>query len=158
MRQLQHLELGYYRVTSGWAGNAVEMPGADQLGAAFGALEQLQTLTLHRAWGVDALLAHLHRAPALRILFIHCEPDCYTTEIAYSPVPSRDVLGALLTAAPRLEVRLLMAASLDHRRAVNQAAGRDHDHAAFEQLWGKWMCLVAELDRVTTDSEEPLVA
>ena len=54
--QLRHLELvGLFFIRVGPA------PNADEYRAAFSSLEQLQSLTLEKAWGINAPLPHLHR-------------------------------------------------------------------------------------------------
>ena len=148
MSRLQHLELTDCVVTP--LGNP---PGPEESRAAFSALEQLQSLLLDRMFGVNRLLPHLHCAPTRRLLSIRCEPDYHDIGGSRSPLPRRDVLSALLTSAPQLEVRLLMPATLDRwlTRGQSDGVGR----AMSEQQWREFQRMGAVMERVIIVDEEP---
>ena len=148
MRQLRHLELvELFFIRVGPA------PDADEYRAAFSALEQLQSLALEKAWGINAPLPHLHLAPSLRLLSIRCEPNRHDILDAAS-IPGRDGLSALLASAPQLEVRLLLPTTFDRWLALRQPDSAE-DHAASEQQWRELQRMGAELDRVSlVDSQE----
>ena len=61
-------------------------------------------------------------------------------------LPSRVVLSALLTAAPQLEVRLLMAATLERWLALGQSAGPNR--VKFTEQWQELQRMGAEMDGV----------
>ena len=123
MRQLQHLELFGFAHSGVWVYAGHPSIAADYQ-TSFSALEQLQSLALENVVGVDVLLSRLHLAPALRLLSIRCYRSYYGFGDPYCTLPSRDVLRALLTAAPQLEVRLLVPASLEFWMADHKIGGR----------------------------------
>ena len=88
MRRLEHLQLHGVFVASLLTGD-VDRPD-NEYRAACCALEQLHSLTLDEAFGINNLLPHLHRAPALRLLSIRCQPSHYGIGDVHSPLPSRD--------------------------------------------------------------------
>lgn len=117
-------------------------------------LEQLQSLTLQRVWGISELLPRLLRAPFLRLLSIRCKPDFDGIESTYSSLPDHDVLSALLTGAPQLEVRLLMPATLDRWLTVSRSVG-EFAKILYEQQWCELQRMSVEMDRVTVVDWEP---
>ena len=151
MRQLQHLELQDFYIDDIWTGN---IQSDNELRAAFSALQQLQSLTLIRVCGVNTLLSHLHRVRALRLLSIRCEPENLGSDDATSTLPGRAVLSALLTAAPLLEVRLLLPATIDLWLMWDYLIGEDR--AVIEQQWRELQHMAVELERVTIVNWEPL--
>jgi hypothetical protein len=157
MRRLQHLELREVHVEDMLTDNIHQSD--NELQAAFSELEQLQTLSLDRVYGVNRLLPHLHRAPVLRRLSISCTPvpDSFSSDAIRSLLPSRAVLSALLTAAPQLEVRLLMAATLDRWLAIYSSAGAEC-RTMLEQQWRELQRMATELERVIIVDEEPFSA
>jgi hypothetical protein len=152
LRQLQHLELADCYAAAAWIGN-VQPCGAAEFESAFIALGRLRSLALENVRGVDLLLPHLRHTPTLHLLSIRCEPSGFGIGAAQSPLPSHAVLRALLTAAPQLEVRLLVPATLERWLAVGQSAGGGV--AVFEQQWRELQSVAAELDRVTVVNWEP---
>jgi hypothetical protein len=153
MRRLQHLELAHCHTPSQWFFDALPS-GAAQCGDACSSLEQLQSLTLQQVNCISSLLPRLRRAPALRLLSFRCEPDLHAIESTDSSLPSRDVLSALLAAAPRLEVRLLLPATLDCWIQLRQSDDAEH-RDVFEQQWWEMQRMGAELERVTIVNWEP---
>ena len=149
MQRLQHIKLTGFLAAGEWhfASDDSRVPNADEYRAVFSQLKQLRSLTLQKVYGIDSLLAHLHRAPALRILSIRCLPD-NSAGTSKSRLPSLAVLSALLTAAPHLEVELLMPATLDRWTALRPSAAAQ-DHAASEQQWRELQRMGAEMERVT---------
>ena len=155
MHRLQHLELGSYFAADQWH-DSVVLPDADEYRAAFSALQQLQSLTLERVWGINVLLPHLHFAPALRLLSIVCKPNKVDADAdsTFDALPSRHVLSALLAAAPQLEVRLLMPATLGGWLSLHAFASVKH-HAVFAHRWRELKRMGAEMERVTVVDQEP---
>jgi len=72
---------------------------------------------------------------------------------ADSSLPSIDALWTLLTAAPRLEVRLLLSASLDRWMALGQSM--QVDHSVFKRQRRQLRRAAAVLDRVAVIDWEP---
>jgi hypothetical protein len=107
MRQVRHLALDSQPAPHGAA-----PPSADEQRAAFTALERLESLRLRLVDGVDALLAHLHHMPSLRLLTIECIP--LDPVPAAQQHPSLVALQSLLSAALLLSVRLEGPPSLAH--------------------------------------------
>jgi hypothetical protein len=163
MRRLQHLKLNICLAAEDGMGaivgngDLIIAPDADEYRAAFSALEQLQSLTLESVFGISILLPHLHLAPALRLLSIRCEPHRCDTGDLHAPLPNRAVLSALLTAAPQLEVRLLMPATFDRWLALGQSAivPFTPTPAMMKQQWRELQRMAAEMDRVTVVDWEP---
>ena len=152
IRRLQHLELDD-SVAWGMRIKSVGPPDAGEYQSAFSPLEHLQSLTLESVRGIHALLPHLHRAPTLRLLSIRCKPNSSDIEAATSPLPSFDVLSSLLVAAPQLEVRLLMPATLERWLALGHSipVGR----AVIEQQWRELQRMAAEMERVSVAGWQP---
>ena len=142
IRRLQHLELSFFFASpfDGW-----QAPSAADYGAVFSAMQQLQSLTLERVFGINALLPHLSRSPALRLLSIRCQPQSYSDDDIRSQLPSRSALTTLLAAAPHLEVRLLLPPCLDRWLETNRWAAAD-TRAKYEEQWHKLHLMAAELD------------
>jgi hypothetical protein len=147
MRQLRHLELQSF--------NAERT--AENYDAAFSALAQLESLRLTGVQRVDVMMPHLAHAPALRTLTIACAAECPDGADTYGARhPSRDVLYQLLTAAPRLEVLLEVAASIeewcDYFWYQQDVFFSDEPAAYREQLdeqWRELQRMGAEMERVT---------
>lgn len=151
LRRLHHLELVSMNIARSFMGDD-EPPDPDEYRAAFGALEQLHSLSLEKIYGINVLLDELCRTPPLRLLSIRCQPNPFGNDIAYALLPERDQLQLLLVVAPQLEVRLLMPASLDRWLSIGCTCGRPrlgHDFARFEEEWRDMQRAAAELDRVT---------
>ena len=70
MSRLRHLEIADCFAEAEWVGN-FGPAGADEYGAAFSALEQLQSLTLERVYGINFLLSHLHHLAAAAFHSMH---------------------------------------------------------------------------------------
>ena len=145
LRQLRHLSL---------VSVAARLLGltAEEYRAAFSALVGLESLCLKCISGVDLLLPHLAHASTLRTLTIRCASDPPT--IADSPGPwnpSRAVLDQLLTAAPLLEVRLQVAASLEEWRGCwtyQTPPVSAADREQIDEQWRELQHIGAELERV----------
>ena len=132
-------------------GDLIIAPDADEYRVAFSALEHLQSLLLEAVWGINALLPHLHLAPALCVLSLRCEPENFGSDAADSALPRRAVLTALLAAAPKLEVRLLLPATFDRWVAHGQSPAVlfKPTAAMMKRQWHELQRMAAELDRVT---------
>jgi len=144
LRRLRHLDIDRWNA-------AAAVGDADHWRTAFSALAQLESLRLAGINGVDLLLPHLAHAPALLTLIIVCTPDHPFSIPLYGPThPSRLELRRLLTAAPRLEVRLQMATSIDQWRALGaHRKGSAPDHEQMDEQWREFQRMAAQLERVT---------
>ena len=143
-------------------GGLLTAPGAEEYEAAFSALEQLQSLTLERVYGMNLFLPHLHRASALRVVSIRCESDVAYIGIGsafstlpnrWSTLPRRDVLSALLASAPQLQVRLHLPADLQRCLTLHQSTAGDL--IPRQQSWYELLAMVAGMDRVTVVDWQP---
>src|SRR5690606_9214991 len=77
------------------------------------AMRHLTELRLKEISGIDALISCLHAAPALRLLELDLEaqhPNVIRS--ASATHPAADILRALLSRAPQLQVRVLLAPTL----------------------------------------------
>ena len=119
--------------------------------AAFSALAQLESLHLRWICGVDRLLPHVAHAPALRSIVITCGAQSPTTVERYgSAVPSRELLRQLLTASPRLEVRLEAGASIETwRHTCYDPNITALQREQLDEQWRELQRMGAEMERVT---------
>ena len=122
--------------------------------AALSSLARLESLHLKDIRGVDRLLPHLAHAPALRTLTVVCAADEPFSLRVYGPTnPSREALGQLLAAAPQLQVRLLVAASVEEWRTSNThykpSAMSAPEWERVGEQWRELQRMGAELERVT---------
>ena len=95
------------------------------------------------------MLPQLHRAPALRLLSIRCKSELTGSDPANFPLPSLDALRALPTAAPQLEVQLLLPATLDRWLESYRAI----IGVSVEQQWLELQRMAADSERVTVVEE-----
>ena len=144
MRQLRRLEL-----------ESVQVQGArltaDECRAALGSLAALESLRLCWVYGVDLLLPHLAHALALRSLVITCGTQIPTTVERYgSVVPSCELLRQLLAAAPLLQVRLEVPASIETWcKAFCYTHEQTSAQRELDEQWRELQRLGAEMERVT---------
>ena len=149
LRQLRHLTLDDV--------STVDNTASEEFTAeALSALACLESLHLMAVPGVDWLLLHLAHAPALRTLTFVCTPDEPIMGLLYgSTHPSFRMLRWLLTAAPRLEVRLGIPASMDGwlgSDGYRRLAATESDRKEMDDQWRELQCMGAELERVTVVS------
>jgi len=147
MRQLRHLEL-CFQIDSWKPADTLQ---SDECCAAFSGLAGLEALHLSQVAGLDRLLPHLAHAPALRTLTIPCGvEDLRTVASEGATHPSRDALRQLLTAAPRLEVRLQMAATVEKWRKCFWYSGTTvSQRKQMDDQWSELQRMGMEMERVT---------
>jgi len=149
MRQLRYLELKKC-VRIEWQKTADTMQ-SDECDSPFIALVQLESLHLKEVARLDRLLPHLAHAPALRTLTIPCGvEDLRTVASEGATHPSRDALRQLLTAAPQLEVRLEVAATIEKWRKCFWYSGTTvSQRKQMDDQWSELQLAAAEMERVT---------
>jgi hypothetical protein len=126
---------------------------AEDYRVVFSALAGLQSLRLDFVLRLDLLLPHLAHAPALRTLTCSCaaeNPDL--VGLIGSMHPGHEALRQLLTAAPRLEVRLEMATSIGEWRGslcYSHGLASALQRGQMDDQWSELQRAAAELERVT---------
>jgi hypothetical protein len=141
MRRLRHLKLDSFHAQL----------TVEEYRAAFSALAQLESLRLQWVHGVDRLLPHLAHAPTLRTLTITCKAESPADAETYGArLPNRDALRQLLAAAPLLQVRLEVPASIETwRKAFCCTHEQTSAQRELDEQWRELQRLGAEMERVT---------
>jgi hypothetical protein len=110
-QRMERLELARFFALSSPNWLWIPVPTATEMLSGLSAMRHLTHLRLSHIFGVDALLACLHAAPALRVLELDLAPDPANSQLR--PInPSAATVRSLLNRVPQLEVRLLLAASV----------------------------------------------
>lgn len=134
-----------------------DSPSAVDWRAVFGGMVRLRSLALAQCFIISQLLPALDAAPALAVLGVACRAQPLSESAdcgAVNPAPA--AVRALLSARPRLQVRLAVAPTLPlwlaPIRAVLDAGPRRHEREHCAAQWAGLRALAADLDPPATDS------